>query len=159
MSLPSVVWSNCREMGMIGGMKQGSFQSRLVHCSFYFAQELVSLSRPCIHGSLASRNFLLPSRSGLKQFLRFHVRHQAFVGMAWEARSGLKRPSRITRPTNVIRRNGLGSLFGIETFLLALQGGRSRKRRNGLGSPFGIETQTVEVISRTELSSEWPGKP
>src|SRR6266487_4573586 len=61
MSLPSVVWSNCREMGMIGGMKQGSFQSRLVHCSFYFAQELVSLSRPCIHGSLATRNYLLPS--------------------------------------------------------------------------------------------------
>src|SRR5438132_6811895 len=44
-----VGWSNCRERGMIGAMKQCSFQSRLVKLFFYFAQELVSLSRGHAH--------------------------------------------------------------------------------------------------------------
>ena len=61
-----VGWSNCREMGRIGAMKQSSFQSGLVKNSFYFAQELVSLSRACTLPSLASRNCLLPSVEALK---------------------------------------------------------------------------------------------
>src|SRR5207249_9761012 len=56
-----VGWSNCREKGRIEAMKQCSFQSRLVKNSFYFAQELVSLSTAGIYRSLASRNSLLPS--------------------------------------------------------------------------------------------------
>src|SRR5436305_427700 len=68
-----VGWSNCREMGRIGAMKPSSFQSGLVKNSFYFAQELVSLSRACTLRSLASRNFLLPSRGKIETYLPFFV--------------------------------------------------------------------------------------
>src|SRR6266550_3301081 len=82
-----VGWSNCREMGRIGAMKQSSFQSGLVKNSFYFAQELVSLSRACTLPSLASRNCLLPSWIGTETTLLpkrhanlvfLHARRQPF---------------------------------------------------------------------------------
>ena len=87
------------------------------------------------------------------------------VGMAWEARSGLKRFFAVHLTVlNEWCRNGLGSPFGIETregmsppwqviragmAWDARSGLKQRKlhliddlaiRRNGLGSPFGIET-------------------
>lgn len=51
---------------MIGGMRQSSFQSRVTTICFYFAEELSSLSSPCKHRSLASRNYFLPSFEELK---------------------------------------------------------------------------------------------
>src|SRR5437867_12531685 len=68
-----VGWSNCREKGRIEAMKQCSFQSRLVKNSFYFAQELVSLSTAGIYRSLASRNSLLPSAKALKHIRNYPI--------------------------------------------------------------------------------------
>ncbi len=53
------------------GHEQCSFQSRLEKRSFYFAQELVSLSSPAHHRPLAHGNYLLPSPSVLKLVARF----------------------------------------------------------------------------------------
>src|SRR5271157_4316969 len=66
MSLPSVGWSKCCEMGMIGGMKQSSFQSSVTMICFYFAEERALLSSSWYHRTLATRNFLLPSERGIE---------------------------------------------------------------------------------------------
>src|SRR5258707_15523877 len=65
MILPMVCWSNACEVGMIGTMRVSSFQSRLVNRSFYFAQELISLSN-LPYRLFVSRNYFLPSLEGLK---------------------------------------------------------------------------------------------
>src|SRR5260370_39892689 len=70
MSLPSVGWSNCCEIAMIGGMRRRYFQSRRMNYCCYFAQERVSLSSACKHRSLATRNYLLPSSQGKETLLR-----------------------------------------------------------------------------------------
>src|SRR2546426_10528439 len=66
MSLFSVDWSKCCEMGMIGGMRRRSFLSRVTMICFYFAEERASLSSSWYHRPLATRNYLLPSRGDLK---------------------------------------------------------------------------------------------
>src|SRR5271157_4851353 len=92
MSLPSVGWSKCCEMGMIGGMKQSSFQSSVTMICFYFAEERALLSSSWYHRTLATRNFLLPSPVGIETSFFILVIHAvASVGMAFTARSGLKR--------------------------------------------------------------------
>ncbi len=58
----------------------------------------------------------------------------AAVGMAWDARSGLK-------------------LFSFMVCIICLGG------RNGLGSPFGIETTPMHFLTSMEIMSEWPGMP
>src|SRR5260370_33934381 len=78
--------------------------------------------------------------------------------MAWEARSGLKLYVTPIPNARVLCRNGLGSPFGIETFLNGLQR-MAHLCRNGLGSPFGIETLYAVHNSCIWSRSEWPGKP
>src|SRR5258707_6913374 len=50
---------------MIGTMRVSSFQSRLVNRSFYFAQELISLSN-LPYRLLVGRNYFLPSTFGFQ---------------------------------------------------------------------------------------------
>src|SRR6266852_4065955 len=59
------------------------------------------------------------ARSGLKllPFPRFYDGQYMHVGMAWEARSGLKHRSAMNSYPPCLCRNGLGSPFGIETVL------------------------------------------
>jgi len=59
--------------------------------------------------------------------------------MAWEARSGLKRSELGSIAWRILRLNGLGSPFGIETKKY-YENRSENARLNGLGSPFGIET-------------------
>ncbi len=59
--------------------------------------------------------------------------------MAWEARSGLKRIDVYDASLQLLRLNGLGGPFGIETCNVASCDRRSQWL-NGLGGPFGIET-------------------
>ncbi len=65
--------------------------------------------------------------------------------MAWEARSGLKHGVPLQRSQAVQGLNGLGSPFGIETQILALEH-IPDPWLNGLGSPFGIETFLVGYV-------------
>src|SRR6266699_6801965 len=60
--------------------------------------------------------------------------------MAWGARSGLKRRKKGRYESCLLRLNGLGSPFGIETGT-ATNLRQVGHRLNGLGSPFGIETR------------------
>ncbi len=60
--------------------------------------------------------------------------------MAWEARLGLKRAWTDSFYTHILRLNGLGSPFGIETIEEVSASDQQDHRLNGLGSPFGIET-------------------
>ncbi len=65
--------------------------------------------------------------------------------MAWEAHSGLKHwLDTALALILLLRLNGLGSPFGIETLQFDRQHVPSARlqRLNGLGSPFGIETLT-----------------
>src|SRR5260370_13607565 len=94
MILHSVCWSNCREMGMIGVIKESSLvQSRRKTNWFYFAQEFSCLSS-LQHRQLV-RNFFLPSRWGLKHELPETIKDM------------------------LARLNGLGCPFGIETYSAA----------------------------------------
>src|SRR5260370_34328947 len=68
MILRIVCWSNSCEVGMIGTMRVSSFQSRLVNRSFYFAQELISLSN-LPYRLLVGRNYFLPSFKSLTNAL------------------------------------------------------------------------------------------
>src|SRR6266581_3972679 len=103
--------------------------------------------------------------------------------MAWEARSGLKLFWAPEPGYHSLRRNGLGSPFGIETILPTVIG-VFIVSRNGLGSPFGIETfySSLVILQENQVGmawearsglkqssgligyggtsrSEWPGKP
>src|SRR5258708_23461411 len=74
MILPMVCWSNACEVGMIGTMRVSSFQSRLVNRSFYFAQELISLSN-LPYRLLVGRNYFLPSIMVIETELNIHNDH------------------------------------------------------------------------------------
>ncbi len=78
--------------------------------------------------------------------------------MAWEARLGLKLEVGHSIPEYLNRLNGLGSPFGIETFLLYRLHDRPY-RLNGLGSPFGIETKIPMLVARSQLRLNGLGSP
>ncbi len=85
------------------------------------------------------------ARSGLKllPFPRFYDGQYMHVGMAWEARSGLKRLHSYIQDSLILY---VGMAWEARSGLkpeLLLVGALLGVGRNGLGSPFGIETQEL----------------
>src|SRR6266480_1731265 len=97
------------------------------------------------------------ARSGLKLINDFATRYVFFVGMAWEARSGLKLGLTESRTSSS---SAVGMAWearsGLKLLICELLCNYCACR-NGLGSPFGFETSLRAPSFSTVTPSEWPG--
>ncbi|SRR6266566_3335866 len=80
------------------------------------------------------------ARSGLKLIGLHAYRRKESVGMAWEARSGLKPVAAAIAKQKINVGMAWEARSGLKHGDLKLRARMRRRSRNGLGSPFGIET-------------------